>query len=231
MGKLRAIFGGSPSGEHGKGPRPASGPQSPPRARRIEEHPPPRHSNGLDQFVAVVREQAPISILDLSGASQANISFITSLGHRLYFDDFIQTLEGTFSAAKLYENQANPQLIDGFLSQTLNYEDNSFQAALIWDSLEYLTQPLLSAVVDRLYRILTPGAVLLAFFHTDERITDVPAYSYRIVDQATLSLAYQGRRQPAQFYNSRGLERLFHRFETKKFFLTRDHLREVIVRK
>lgn len=231
MGKLRAIFGGSPSGEYGKEPGSASGPQSSPRARLVEERRPPRHSNGLDQFVAVVREQAPISILDLSGASQANISFITSLGHRLYFDDFSKMLESTFGVAKLYENQSNPQLIDAFLSQTLNYEDNCFQAALIWDSLEYLTQPLLGAVVDRLYRILTPGAVLLAFFHTDERLTDVPAYSYRIVDQATLSLSFQGWRQPAQFYNSRALEQLFHRFETKKFFLTRDHLREVIVRK
>ena len=171
-----------------------------------------RHSNGLDQFVGGLRDQAPISILDLSGVSQANISFITSLGHRLYFDDFIQTLEHSFGTANFYENQTNPQHVDVFLSQTLNYEENSFEAALIWDSLEYLTQPLLGAVIDRLYKILTPGAVLLAFFHADEHAGDVPAYSYRIVDQSTLSLALRGRRRPAQFYNSRGLEKLFARW-------------------
>lgn len=231
LGKLRRLLAGSSVGARGIPQGAASEPQSPPHLRRHEEKTYSRHSNGLDQFITAIRDLEPISILDLSGVSQANISFITSLGHRLYFDDFMQTLEQNFGAGNFYENQANPQLMDGFLGQTLNYQDSSFQAALIWDNLEYLTQPLLGAVVDRLYRILTPGAVLLAFFHADEHVADIPAYSYRIVDQATLSLASRGRRRPAQFYNSRGLERLFQRFDTKKFFLTRDHLREVIVRK
>ena len=231
LSKLRTMFGGSSSREPGKQPECAPGAQTSTHSRRHDEKVYSRHSNGLDQFVAVVREMDPISILDLSGVSQANISFITSLGHRLYFDDFIQTLEQTFGTSNFYENQTNPQNVDNFLSQTLNYEDSSFQAALVWDNLEYLTQPLLGAVVDRLYRVLTPGAVLLAFFHADEHAGDVPAYSYRIVDQATLSLTSRGRRRPAQFYNSRGLEKLFHRFDTTKFFLTRDHLREVIVKK
>jgi hypothetical protein len=39
-----------------------------------------------------------------------------------------------------------------------------------------------------------------------------------------------GLRRPAQLFNNRGLERLFGRFDSVKFFLTRERLREVIVK-
>jgi hypothetical protein len=44
-------------------------------------------------------------------------------------------------------------------------------------------------------------------------------------------LVDRGRRRPAQFFNNRSLERLFQDFQSVKFFLTRNHLREVIVRR
>jgi hypothetical protein len=59
----------------------------------------------------------------------------------------------------------------------------------------------------------------------------VPSYSFRIHGHRTIQLASRGRRQPAQFFNNRSLEKLFQDFQSVKFFLTRDHLREVIVRR
>ena len=41
----------------------------------------------------------------------------------------------------------------------------------------------------------------------------------------------RGQRKPAQYFNNRDLERLFQEFASVKFFLTRDSLREVIVRR
>jgi hypothetical protein len=38
-------------------------------------------------------------------------------------------------------------------------------------------------------------------------------------------------RKPSQPFNNRAIEKLFHEFGSVKFFLTRDHLREVIVRR
>ena len=38
-------------------------------------------------------------------------------------------------------------------------------------------------------------------------------------------------RRPLQLFNNRGVEKLFQRFHSVKFFLARDHLREVIVRR
>jgi hypothetical protein len=71
---------------------------------------------------------------------------------------------------------------------------------------------------------------MLAFFHADEKVKEVPLYSYRISDEKTLQLTPRGTRRRAQFFNNRGLEKLFHK-QTIKFFLTRDSLREIIVRR
>ena len=95
----------------------------------------------------------------------------------------------------------------------------------------HLSGPLLETVVRRLHHMLRPGAYLLALFHSEERAETIPTYSYRIQDRKTITLAPRGRRRPAQFFNNRSLEKLFSDFESVKFFLTRDHLREVIVRR
>ena len=79
--------------------------------------------------------------------------------------------------------------------------------------------------------MLRPSASLLAFFHTEERVDTIPTYAYRISDHRTIQLVPRGKRKPAQFFNNRSLEKLFQDFESVKFFLTRDHLREVIVRR
>jgi hypothetical protein len=43
-------------------------------------------------------------------------------------------------------------------------------------------------------------------------------------------LSEHGSRRPAQLFNNRNVEKLFARSESVKFFLTRDRLREVVVR-
>lgn len=172
-----------------------------------------------------------MSILDLAGVNQGTVSFITSFGHRLYSDDFLRQLDHCFGSGDFYENQSNSRAVDAFLRATLDFPDGAFDGALVWDVLEYLTPPLLTVVVERLKAVLRPGSCLLAVFHNDERAETVPSYSFRIHDHRTIQLSTRGRRQPAQFFNNRSLERLFQDFQSVKFFLTRDHLREVIVRR
>lgn len=65
-----------------------------------------RASRGLEQFFAYHRGQVGLSILDFAGASQQNINFITNLGHRLYSEDFVRTLDDIFGNANP-NDQAN----------------------------------------------------------------------------------------------------------------------------
>jgi hypothetical protein len=190
-----------------------------------------RHSHGLDQFCASLVERPGLSILDLAGASQATVTFVTSYGHRLYSDDFVRQLDQCFSDGDFYGDQTNPLKAATFLDSTLNFPEGYFDGVLVWDTLQFLTAPLLSTVIGRLHRVLKPGACLLAFFHAEERIETIPTYSYRISDHRSILLVDRGRRRPAQFFNNRSLEKLFQDFQSVKFFLTRNHLREVIVRR
>lgn len=190
-----------------------------------------RHSHGLDQFCASLEERPGLSILDLAGANQATISFLTNYGHRVFSNDFVHQLDECFSNGDFYENQSNPLMAGKFLDTALGFSDGIFDGVLVWDTLQFLSGPLLPTVVSKLYRVLRPGSAMLAFFHAEERIDSIPTYSYRIADHRTILLQSRGRRKPAQFFNNRSLEKLFQDFSSVKFFLTRDHLREVIVRR
>lgn len=191
-----------------------------------------RASHGLEQFFTSIQDEENLSLLDFAGASQANISFITTLGHRLYANDIVRTLEESFGKdGDFVANQADPVRAGAFLRESLDFPESSFDGALVWDTLQFLAQPLLQDTVDRLFHILRPQAYLLAFFHADEKADTIPLYSYRIVEPKVLSLTPRGQRKAAQYFNNRTLEKLFHKFDSVKFFLTRDHLREVIVRR
>jgi hypothetical protein len=189
-----------------------------------------RQSRGLEQFFGYIRDQVGLSILDLSGANQANVNFITNLGHKLYSEDFLRGLQDAFGGKDAAE-QSNPGRIDYFLRQNLDYQEGQFHGVLVWDVLEYMSPPLLAATIDRLFHVVRPKSYLLAFFHSDDKVDAVPCYAFRIQDFKSLQVGERGQRRAVQLFNNRSLEKLFHKFESVKFFLTREHLREVIVKR
>lgn len=221
--RLKTMLGGPSAGRTSSaGADPNLGPKGPPITR---------HSSGLEQFVNSIKHEENLSILDFAGATQANVTFITSLGHRLSSEDYLRSLELAFSDGDFYANQSDPEQMERFLAENLNFPPEHFDGALVWDALQFLSPQLLQITVDRLYETLKPNSSMLAFFHSDEKALEVPLYQYRIADQKTLLLTPRGSRARAQFFNNRGLEKLFQRFQSVKFFLTRDHLREVIVKR
>src|SRR5689334_8330103 len=153
-GPLKNLFkggrGGSPNG-----PAPSPSGRGAPYSRGGEEVVSTRPSRGLEEFFSYIRDQSGLTILDLGGATQQNVSFITNLGHRLYSEDFLQILNETFGLDDTVD-QSNPGRIDYFLRQSLDYPEGHFDGVLIWDALEYLAPALLTAVVERLHTIVRP---------------------------------------------------------------------------
>src|ERR1700683_2408712 len=70
-----------------------------------------RSSRGLEEFFGHIHGLSGLTLLDLGGATQQNVSFITDLGHRLYSENFLQILKETSSADGMAE-QSNPGLIE-----------------------------------------------------------------------------------------------------------------------
>lgn len=224
LGRLRSLIEGALTGvgESGSAVSAQQRPLPPEQTRQ---------SNALDQFFNSVRDRSGLNLLDFAGANQSNVSYITSMGHRLSSEDFVRSLELTFGVDSLLDNQGNPHLVDQFLQDNLGFPYDSFDGALVWDSLQFLSPHLLQITVDRLFDTLRPGSSLLAFFHANEKAKQIPLYNYRIADQRSLLLQPRGWADCGQFFNNRALEKLFHRYKSVKFFLTRDNLREVIVRR
>jgi 2-polyprenyl-3-methyl-5-hydroxy-6-metoxy-1,4-benzoquinol methylase len=228
---LKGLFRGSRGGTQGGGAISPSG------SARIAQHGrgktetvfSTRSSRGLEEFFTQIRDTSGLTILDLGGATQKNVSFITDLGHRLYSEDFLRILHETFGLEDTVD-QSNPGRIEYFLKQTLDYPEGHFDGVLVWDVLEYLNPALINAVVERLHKIVRPKSYMLAFFHADDKLDAAPIYTFRIEQVNSLEVLQQGMRRPAQLFNNRSLEKLFGRFNSVKFFLTRERLREVIIK-
>jgi hypothetical protein len=190
-----------------------------------------RNSTGLDQFCSFLLRSESQSILDMSGASQANITFITGMGHRISSDDIVGTMEECFGRDFLAGQRSAAQA-QRFLDQTLTAPDGAFDGVLVWDALQFLTGHLLDQVIAQLLRVTRPGGQLLVFFNADDKASSLAVYNYRIQNQKTLlQIPRNGLVQPAQYFQNRTIEKLFEKAASLKFFLTRDSLREVIVRR
>lgn len=186
-----------------------------------------RSSNGLRQFFENLPHESRMRILDLGGASQANINIIALQGHKLYTEDLLVGLERLHATAREQEQRANPAA--RFIRENLHFPPAQFDGILVWDTLEFLEEELLPPVVSQLHAILKPGGTLLTFFHTLAKGETVHVCRYQIRDHQTLRLQPRLSRPLPRAFNNRSLERLFANFHSVKFFLAKDNLREVIV--
>ncbi|MEZ5356952.1 MAG: class I SAM-dependent methyltransferase [Bryobacteraceae bacterium] len=181
-----------------------------------------RQSHGLEQFLGALSPPASgagCQVLDVGEFTQANVTFIIGQGHRLTFEDLLRSFD--IPGAPATER----------LAKALDFPAEAFDAILVWDILEHFPPPVAQAIIPRLHRILRPGGILFACFHAEAKDNMVDAFSFRIADGKTLLLQPRGRRRLAQTLNNRSIEKLFAPFASVKFFLTRDSIREVIVRK
>ena len=189
-------------------------------------------SKCVEQFLNSLKSQTGLNVLDLTGLCQSNVDIISGLGHRIYSDDFLRILDDCFGPpGDFFENQSDPERLDRFESQCLAYDDWMFDGALVWDSFEFLSPELLEMTVDHLFGLLKPSTYLLATFHTESRNGMAPSYTYRMEGGRGLRLKPRGERMVGKVLQNRDIERLFQRFNSVKFFLTRNNLREVIVRR
>ncbi len=178
--------------------------------------------------------QEALCVLDLGATSAPNISWLTSHGHKLYTEDVLTAAWDPALQVKA-EDGARTVDVTRFLAENLTFRGQIFDAVFCWDVADYLPEPLVKPVVERLCASMKPGGVLLAFFHTRDAGPDAPHYRYHIGGNDTLQLqSTSGKGGGPQFrlqrvFNNRHIENLFREFASLKFFLARDNVREVLV--
>jgi hypothetical protein len=194
-----------------------------------------RQSKGLREFTNSIRTPEGMKILDLGAASQANINFLTGLGHRLCTEDLHACLELFTSrmmvtAAAAPDATADPDAESNrFFSENLRYEQEQFDGVLCWDLFDFLPDSLVKPLIGRLHSVLRPGGYVLAFFHSGQPGQVVPMCQYRITSAEQLQVNERSQGKLRRAINNRGIESLFREFGSLKFFLTKDSLREVVV--
>jgi hypothetical protein len=135
-----------------------------------------------------------------------------------------------------------------FLADNLVYPAAHFDIVLCWNLPDYLDESLVRPVMGRLWSVLKPGGMMLAFFHTKDAGPDSPCYRFHIMGKDQLEmqpivLRRETRRGASgavhtaisdgfrlqRVFNNRHIETLFRDFASIKFFLARDNVREVLV--
>jgi SAM-dependent methyltransferase len=206
-----------------------------------------RRSSGLAEVSRALKSEELLCILDIGSTSAANIRYLTAMGHKIYSEDL---LEASTDPSLVTKDDQGRSTLDSkrFLADNLVYPAAQFDIVLCWNLADYLDEGLVKPVVGRLWSMLKPGGMLLAFFHTREAGPDAPCYRYHMVGNDSLEMQHiQARRdlrkgptgalhsaieksfRLQRVFNNRHIETLFRDFASIKFFLTRDNIREVLV--
>ncbi|HYL96728.1 MAG TPA: class I SAM-dependent methyltransferase [Terriglobales bacterium] len=225
---LRKLFRGGSSAEPAQTPKPRA-------QTRVS-----RRSSGLGELTRAFAGREGLCVLDIGPTSPDNIQHFTELGYKVYSEDvLLASRDREYVSADAEGKQAVDE--KRFLSDNLNYEPQTFDAVLCWDMADYMEEPLVKPVVARLWSVLKPGGLVLAFFHTKDAGPDAPFYRYHIAgtDNIELQLLSGGNARNGstpgwrlqRVFNNRHIENLFRDYANIKFFLARDNVREVMVKR
>jgi hypothetical protein len=207
---------------------------APPAARRAEKTTAAprtmRKCIGLGEFMRDLKgtEEHKLCVLDLGPTSPANITFLTDRNMRVYN---VNILRAANDPSILMRQDDGSECIDldKFFRENLAYPDGHFDAIFCWDAADYLPEELVKPVVGKLNAMLKSKGSLLAFFHTKDAGPDSPYCHYHIVQPNMLEMEEGPGFRLQRIFNNRHIENLFKDFASRKFFLGRDNIREVIV--
>src|SRR5690349_25074721 len=196
-----------------------------------------RKSSAMTELARLFKSEDPLCVLDIGATSASNIRFFTEKGHKIYSQDLLDASRDPDLLIK--DEQGNNVLDDKkFLEENLAYPNGHFDVVFCWNLADYMDESLVKPVIGRLWSVMKPGAMLIAFFHTREAGPDAPYYRYHITGNDMLEMhalnsktaSRKGRADQSNFtlqrvFNNRHIENLFRDFASIKFFLSRDNVR------
>ncbi len=198
-----------------------------------------RRSSAMAELSRLFKSDDPLCVLDIGATSASNIRFFTEKGHRIYSQDL---LEASTDPELVTKDEQGQLTLDSkkFLEDNLAYANGHFDIVFCWNLADYMDESLVKPVIARLWSVMKPGGMLLAFFHTREAGPDAPYFRYQLTGTDVLEMhainAKRDRREAPtkplalqRVFNNRHIENLFRDFASIKFFLSRDNIREVLV--
>ena len=199
-----------------------------------------RRSSGMGEISRLLNSQEALCVLDLGSTSANNIRLFTGKGHKNYSEDLLRSsLDATLRIKDVDGNS----VVDSkkFLDENVMYGNAQFDVVLCWNLPDYMEESLVKPTIDRLWSVMKPGGLLLAFFHTRDAGPDTTCYRYHVTGTDMLEIQevkFVPPGRPAsekqsprlqRVFNNRHIENLFRDYSSIKFFLARDNVRETLV--
>ena len=209
-------------GAGGSQSKPEEGGKAAPRTRRT--------CIGLGEFMRGLSSsgEQKTCVLDLGPTSPTNIALLTEMGVRVFNEDILRESQDESYCVK--QEDGTLGFDPGkFFAENLDYGADQFDAILFWDVADYIPESLVKPLVERLQAMLKPKGHLLAFFHTKDAGVESLYSRHHIVQKDMLELEPIQGFKLQRIFNNRHIENLFKDFASRKFFLGRDNIREVLM--
>ncbi len=189
----------------------------------------PRHSGGWAVLRKRLQAEPGLRVIDVGYTSPTNINFLTELGHSIFLADLVHDAwSGDWQNEK--DEEGNPKWnVEGFLEQSMNFGERTFDVVLLWTALDYLPEAFVVPVVMRLHDAMNAGGQVLAFFHTRTHGDETAHCRFHVTatDDVEVQIAQAAPIQRA--FSNRSIERLFAGWSGHRQFLAKDSVSEVII--
>jgi hypothetical protein len=193
-----------------------------------------RLSNGLKEFLWQLDGIGRGHLLDMGQARQTTINFFIERGFKVYSEDLLTTWKNFLDVDEERKKNLSPDAdrsdltpaarAERFLETTLQFPEQTFDAVLMWDMLDYLDNELMNKLAARVTSLVRDGGVLFAIFH--DRKPEA-FHRYRVLDAQNLELIPASCPfTPQRVFQNREISNLFCRYRSSKTFVGRDQLRE-----
>lgn len=194
----------------------------------------PRHptfpTKIVDDFINSLAKKPDPVVLDIGPVIGSNIEYFLSFGIKVYMEDLLAA----------YAKPKYSTLIDDkvtldenkFFAENFSYGNHYFDGLICWDILDYLDAKFAKKFVARISAKMKPGSLVVGFFHTQKGQGPAALHKYRLINESTLEyIPLETRMEPKKIYPSREINQLFPGYQSQKFYLLKNGLLEVMLRK
>ena len=199
-----------------------------PSAERI-----PRNSSGWGKILERMRGDESLRVLDIGPTSSGNINLITSLGHSIYLANLVEDAAKKEWTPAQADGTPGAFDVERFLTTHLTFSGRGFDVVLLWDTADYLPEPIVAPVIQRIYEVMEPNGQILAMFHSASTASTTPLKAdfsrYHLTETNRVDVQRAGDYPLLNTFTNRQIEKLFENFKSFTFFLSKDNVREVLV--
>ena len=189
----------------------------------------PRHSGAWSMMRKRLQSEQGLRIVDVGFTSPNNINYLTELGHSIFLADLVHdACSGDWKRGE--DLDGNPIWdTNAFLNQSLDFSGRTFDVVLLWTALDYLPQPFVEPVVNRLHSAMNRGGQVLALFHTRTQGPETAYSRFHVTTGDTVDVQTLDSFPIQRSFTNRSIEKLFQGWGGHKQFLAKDALSEVIM--